>query len=96
MKPPVCKLCKKAHWTYEEHAAIEPSVPGYVKEMAVGAMGVHQGPPTQLGGLPIKRTEPISVRNNRTDEPIKRTRGRPKKWSSEAERLRAYRERSRG
>ena len=40
-----------------------------------------------------KRTEPITGRNKRTDEPIKRTRGRPKKWASEAERKKAYRSR---
>ena len=91
VKVPICKLCGKAHWTYEEHAVMEPSVPEYVKEMAKGAMGVHQGPPPELGGLPIKRTETIT---GRTDEPNKRTRGRPKKWASEAERKRAYRERS--
>jgi hypothetical protein len=36
----------------------------------------------------IKRTE-----NNRTESP-RTKKGRPKKWGSEAERLRAYRERS--
>lgn len=88
MKPPICKLCKSPHWTYEDHHTGTSAItPDYVKEMAKGAMGVHQGPPTQLGGLPINRTEPLTGRN-------KRTRGRPRKWASEAERKKAYRERS--
>ncbi len=40
MKPPICKLCKKAHWTYEEHDTGE--VPEYVQEMAAGAMGYEK------------------------------------------------------
>ena len=85
MKPPICKLCGKAHWTYEEHAGSETEVPGYVKEMAAGAMGRTD--------IPEKRTEKtISVQ---AEAPLNvRKRGRPKKWESEAERLRAYRERS--
>jgi hypothetical protein len=39
MKKPICKLCGKPHWTYEDHASSETEVPGYVKEMALGAMG---------------------------------------------------------
>ena len=79
MKVPECKLCGKAHWSSEEHADIEPNVPGYVREMARGALGGD--------AVQIKRTGPINGRN-------KRTRGRPRKWSSEAERKRTYRERS--
>jgi len=43
---------------------------------------------------PPRRTD-IRTETNRTESPTdnKRT-GRPKKWSSEAERLKAYRERS--
>ena len=32
-KAPVCKLCQKAHWSYEPHGATA-EVPGYVKKMA--------------------------------------------------------------
>ena len=45
----------------------------------------------------IKRTDVplMNKRDNKRTEPIgdKRTRGRPKKWASEAERKRAYRQR---
>lgn len=35
-KKPMCKLCKKAHWTYEAHGLVE--VPDYVKDLAnIGA-----------------------------------------------------------
>ncbi len=87
MKPPICKLCKKAHWTYEEHDTGD--VPEYVKEMVAGAMGRTD--------IPEERTE-IGEGEDRTETPTgdKRTVGRPKKWGSEAERLKAYRERSRG
>ena len=42
MKPPICKLCQSPHWTYEEHKVTETEVPGYVKEMAKGAMGYEK------------------------------------------------------
>ena len=32
-KAPVCKLCQKAHWSYEPHGPTA-EVPGYVKDMA--------------------------------------------------------------
>ncbi len=81
MKVPQCKLCGKAHWTYEEHDTGE--VPEYVKEMVAGVVTTTQSyEPSVTANI---RTE----MNNRTN---KRTRGRPRKWSSEAERLRAYRE----
>ncbi|KKK48029.1 hypothetical protein LCGC14_3149240 [marine sediment metagenome] len=90
MKPPMCKLCKSPHWTYEAHQLTDTPVPEYVKKMA--RMGVHQGPPSQLPVVSpqdvptINRTEPLNGRN-------KRTRGRPRKWASEAERKKAYRSR---
>ena len=65
MKVPECKLCGKAHWSSEEHADIEPNVPGYVREMARGALGGD--------AVQIKRTGPINGRNKRdnkrTEEP---------------------------
>lgn len=87
MKPPTCKVCQKAHWTYDGHFVSGVVVPAYIKEMAKGALGGDAAPFVDHLSPQIKRTEPINGRN-------KRTRGRPKKWGSEAERKRAYRERS--
>ena len=39
MKPPTCKVCQKAHWTYEGHSASDIEVPQHVSEMAKGALG---------------------------------------------------------
>lgn len=39
MKPPICKVCQKAHWTYDGHFVSDVQVPEYVKEMARGALG---------------------------------------------------------
>ena len=89
MKPPICKLCKSPHWLDEEHKDTETEVPAYVKEMAKGAMGRETI--TQSYEPPVIATINRTEKNNRTN---KRTRGRPKKWASEAERQRAYRERS--
>ena len=102
---PNCKLCGTRHWTYEDHytATSAGRVPEYVREMVVGAMGYEKripvfpdlNPPESVttateGPLVYvpanKRTEPLTGRN-------KRTRGRPRKWASEAERKRAYRRR---
>ena len=146
MKVPECKLCGRAHWASEEHSVSDVTVPEYVREMARGALGgevpKYAAPFVDHLSPQIKRTEPISGRNKRTEEtsatdtaiPPKsedvvrrgsaaagvtrlqassagadsvsnnrtemnnrtnnRTRGRPRKWASEAERLRAYRERS--
>ena len=94
---PKCKLCGSLHWTYEEHAItsgseearkVGASVLGYEKRIAVFP---DPNPPettttTTDGPMVIKRTEPITGRN-------KRTRGRPRKWASEAERKKAYRSR---
>ncbi len=99
MKPPKCKLCEKAHWPYEEHDTLEE-----VRKLGADVLGkVMPADPArgipradvQLGGMgrdfrmsppANKRTEPINGQN-------KRTRGRPRKWASEAERKRAYRSR---
>ena len=81
MKPPMCKLCETRHWLDEEHQA------GLDEVRKVGAMVLQT---TQSYEPPVKankRTEPLSGRN-------KRTRGRPKKWASEAERKKAYRSKS--
>ncbi len=102
MKPPTCKLCQSPHWLDEGHntAALEEvrklgaSVLGYEKRIPTfpdpnppeSVTTTTEGP---LVYVPAnKRTEPLTGRN-------KRTRGRPRKWASEAERKRAYRERSR-
>ena len=42
MKPPVCKVCQKAHWTYDGHFVSEVEVPQYVKDMAKGALGYEK------------------------------------------------------
>ncbi len=42
MKPPVCKVCQKAHWTYDGHFVSTETVPDYVKEMAKGALGYEK------------------------------------------------------
>lgn len=42
MKPPNCKVCQKAHWTYEGHSVSEVKVPEYVSEMAKGALGYEK------------------------------------------------------
>ncbi len=89
---------------------METAVPEYVKAMAGGAMGKvmpsdsARGIPhseVQLGGMGRNfRMSPPGVPANKRTEPLngrnKRTRGRPRKWASEAERKKAYRERSRG
>ena len=42
MKPPICKLCKSPHWTYEEHHTTNSAInPDYIREMAAGAMGLE-------------------------------------------------------
>ncbi len=98
MNPPTCKLCKSPHWTYEAHkptAALEE-----VRQVGAGVLGYEKrivtfpdpNPPesvttTTEGPLvfvPLNQT--LNGRN-------KRTRGRPRKWASEAERKRAYRQR---
>ena len=102
---PTCKLCGKGHWLDEGHQ-INTSVPTYVREK--GALGRESSTAEAvLAVRPIPNTaahrgssavEPSRSTNKRTvlSGQNKRTRGRPKKWSSEAERKRAYRERSKG
>ena len=44
MKVPTCKLCGKAHWSYEDHYTGTSAInPDYVREMAAGAMGLSEG-----------------------------------------------------
>jgi hypothetical protein len=101
MKPPICKVCGSPHWTYEEHkptTALEevrklgadvlrndalPAMPVETIPVRVAATVVDYVP-TPPPDVPLNPT--ISGRN-------KRTRGRPRKWASEAERKRAYRSR---
>lgn len=91
MKVPMCKLCGKAHWSYEDHAGMEPSVPEYVREMAAGAMG---GDVVQhMGRINVTVTKPP---NNVTRDETSKLGGRPKKHKDAAARQRAYRERRSG
>ncbi len=99
MNPPTCKLCESRHWLDEGHkptAALEA-----VQKVGADVLGHEKrflvfpdpNPPESVTTttdepMVINRTEPISGRN-------KRTRGRPRKWASEAERKKAYRGRSR-
>ena len=43
MKVPICKLCGKAHWTYEEHQLVEEA-PAHIREMAVGGITEEDSP----------------------------------------------------
>jgi hypothetical protein len=97
MNPPICKLCGTRHWTYDAHTIKETCVPEYVKEMARGVVGLSEGAKARDAEVPNIRAMGDDTQNNRTEmnkRTNKRTRGRPRKWASEAERLRAYRERS--
>lgn len=58
MKVPNCKLCGKAHWTYEDHSVSDSTAPQHVQEMAAGALSTTQSyePPV------IAKTIPVHVR----------------------------------
>ncbi|KKK47173.1 hypothetical protein LCGC14_3157860 [marine sediment metagenome] len=84
-------LSKLSAAELEEVRKLGASVLGYEKRIVVfpdpnppETVTTTEGPTVYI---PNKRTEPLNGRN-------KRTRGRPRKWASEAERKRAYRERS--
>ena len=106
MKPPMCKLCGKAHWTYEDHYTGASAInPDYIQEMAAGAMGYESAPPVPVETIPVRvrativdyvPTPPPDVP---TDVPTpcgcgKPREGRYKKCA--ACRKAAYRERSKG
>jgi hypothetical protein len=111
MNPPICKLCGTRHWLDEEHKPgpaldkvrkVGADVLGYEKRIVVfpdpsppeSVTTITDGPLTYV---PLNQAISRPEKNKRT-EPVrnKRTRGRPRKWASEAERKRAYRERSKG
>lgn len=54
MKPPTCKVCQKAHWTYDGHSVSDTEVPEYVKEMARGALGDESLPPMPVETIPVR------------------------------------------
>lgn len=98
MKTPQCKLCGKAHWSYEDHDG-EPSVPEYVREMAAGAMGSRHDPPGKGDVVQHMGRINVTVTKRRDETPVTKPTvtklgGRPKKHDSAAARQRAYRERS--
>lgn len=62
MNVPTCKLCGKAHWSYEDHYTLNSAInPDYIREMAQGALG---------GGVKVTTTQsyepPVEV-NKRTE-----------------------------
>ena len=105
MKPPTCKLCETRHWLDEEH---DLSVLGKVRELGADVLGYEKrivtfpdpNPPESVTVVAGTTDEMVYVPSNKRTEPLngrnKRTRGRPRKWASEAERKRAYRERLAG
>ena len=100
MKPPMCKLCGKAHWAFEDHYTGNSAItPDYIRDMAAGALGVTETvtkPPNN-----VTRDETTSstvhVTPEEMAEDIKEGRstytGRPRKHKDAAARQRAYRER---
>lgn len=81
MKKPKCKLCRSPHWTYEGHS------------FADGVTKVRDETPNNVTPvtkyvMPILYQEPPLV-------PPHEHRGRPRKYTTNAERQKAYRERSR-
>ncbi len=84
---PTCKLCETRHWTYEAHGSGSEKV----RELGESVLGYEKRIPVFPDPNP-----PESV-TTATEGPLvyvsanKRTRGRPRKWASEAERKRAYR-----
>ena len=108
MKVPQCKLCGKAHWSYEEHAGMETGTPGYVREMAAGALGLSEGakardaevPNIRAMGDDVQHMGRINVTVTKkgdetpvTKPSVTKLGGRPKKHKDAAARQRAYRER---
>ncbi len=90
MNPPNCKLCESRHWTYDPHAV------GSDKVRELGALVLRKTKPEVIlgaGGRDFKMSPPDVPLNQPLNGRNKRTRGRPKKWASEAERKRAYRSR---
>lgn len=100
MKPPMCKLCGKAHWLDAEHDG-EASVPDYVREMAKGALGGDAAPfvdhlspqivPTEDVPTPMSPAQPAVIELCKTCERRQPPLGRTE---CDACRKQAYRERS--
>ncbi len=91
MKVPICKLCGKAHWLYEDHyTATSAGVPEYVTEMVQVITGTT--PPKATMSPQTAPTESVPTTDVPTCECGKPREGRYKTCS--ACRKRAYRERS--
>ena len=84
-KAPVCKLCQKAHWSYEPHGKTA-EVPGYIKEMAA-----INRPENAINAPPAINEEPPENVTGVT----KTGRGRPRRYENNAEKQAAYRGRKR-
>ena len=57
MKVPTCKLCQKAHWSYEGHYTGMSAInPDYIREMAAGALG-RESSASEVG----KAAAPVAV-----------------------------------
>jgi hypothetical protein len=71
VKPPNCKLCGKAHWTYEDHHTGNSAInPEYIREMASGAMGKVM-PADSARGIPSSEVQPGGMgRNFRMSPPV--------------------------
>lgn len=102
MKAPLCPLCGGEHWSYQPHtfvgeevmrnAGLDPNRSERPDVMTGVAHPVKREVTTKL--RPEIRPEIRPENASRPEIPTnKRTRGRPKKWTSEAERKRAARER---
>jgi hypothetical protein len=72
MKPPICKLCQKAHWTYEPHQLRDVATPDYIKDMAQGAVGqekrivVFPDPNLPESVTTVTEGEPVYVESGKT------------------------------
>ncbi len=102
MKPPMCKLCGKAHWTYEEHDT------GLEEVRKLGASVLRKSVTKRTPVTKIKSREEAQVGTHtgagnlgvappsESTVPSLLPRGRPRQHKTNAERQAAYRERSRG
>jgi len=110
MKPPNCKLCKSPHWTYEEHTITDTSEEarkvgaGVLRNTVTKRNNVTPvTKPVLSDGAEASSVPPIksalsgdgTLETGGSSAPSPSA-GRPKKHKSNAERQRAYRERSRG
>ncbi len=103
MKPPICKVCQSSHWLDEGHntSALEE-----VRKLGAGVLGYEKriatfpdpNPPKSVTTVtkPPNNVTPVTERRVtvRPSRPSHRP-GRPRVHKTNAERQRAYRERSR-